>query len=54
MHGELWCRFVHPDTNAVLAEVSLGTSKEGGKYFTRQTLNFDPSQEKWALVILVK
>ncbi len=54
MEGELWCRFVHPDTNVVLAEVLLGTGKEGGKYFTRQELRFDPSQKKWAIVILVK
>jgi hypothetical protein len=53
MEGELWCRFVHPDTNSVLAEVPLGTSKEGGKYFTPQVLGFDPSKEKWAIVILV-
>lgn len=54
MEGELWCRFVHPDTNVVLTELLLGFSKEGGKYFTRQTLGFDPSQEQWAIVILVK
>jgi hypothetical protein len=54
MEGELWCRFVHPDTHVVLTEVPLGSSKEGGKYFTHQTLGFDPSQEQWAIVILVK
>lgn len=54
LDGEFWCRFVHPDTNSVLAEVLLGESKEGGKYFTRQDLGFDPSQEQWALAILVK
>jgi hypothetical protein len=54
LEGEFWCRFVHPDTNVVLAEVPLGMSKEGGKYFTRQELGFDPSQEEWALAILVK
>jgi hypothetical protein len=54
LDGELWCRFIHPDTNSILAEVLLGISKEGGKYFTRQELGFDPSQEQWGLVILVK
>jgi hypothetical protein len=54
MEGEFWCRFIHPDTKVVLADVPLGTSKEGGKYFTRQELGFDPSQEAWAIVILVK
>ncbi len=54
MEGELWCRFVHSDTSVILAEIPLGLSKEGGKYFTRQALGFDPSQEKWAIVILVK
>jgi hypothetical protein len=54
MDGKLWCRFVRPDTHDVLAEVLLGKGKEGGKYFTPQELGFDPSQEKWAIVILVK
>jgi len=54
MEGELWCRFVHTDTDLVLGEVPLGQSKEGGKYFTAQTLGFEPSQEKWAIVILMK
>ena len=52
--GELWCRFVQPDTNIVLKDLPLGTSKEGGKYLTLQVLEFDPSQEQWAIVILVK
>ena len=54
LDGEFWCRFVHPDTNSILTEVLLGISKEGGKYFTWQELDFDPSQEQWALAILVK
>lgn len=54
MEGELWCRVVDPDTNKILADLPLGSSKEGGKYFTADDLGFDPSQEKWGLVILVK
>lgn len=54
LEGAFWCRFVQPDTHVVLAEVLLGTAREGGKYFTHQELGFDPSQEEWALVILVK
>jgi hypothetical protein len=54
IEGNFWCRFVHPDTNAMLAEVPLGTYKEGGKYFTRKTLGFDPSKEPWAIAIVLK
>ncbi len=54
MEGELSCRFVQPDTQAVLADLPLGSSKEGGQYFSSQALGFDPTREKWAIVILVK
>ena len=54
LEGVLYCRFVQPDTQAVLAEISLGRSQEGGKYLTPHELGFDPSLEAWALVILVK
>jgi hypothetical protein len=52
--GELWCRFVQPDTQVVLNEILLGESREGGHYLTPQTLGFDPSTEKWALTLLLK
>jgi hypothetical protein len=54
LEGAFWCRFVQPETQVVLAEVLLGRAREGGKYFTQQELGFNPSQEAWALVILVK
>ena len=54
MEGELWCRFIDPDTNNIFADLPLGSAKEGGKYFTADMLKFDPSEEKWGLVILVK
>lgn len=54
MEGELWGRFVDPDTNKVFADLPLGSAKEGGKYFTANVLGFDPSKEKWGIVMLVK
>lgn len=54
LDGDLWCRFVDPDSQRVLADLPLGASKEGGKYFTAESLGFDPSEEHWGLVILVK
>lgn len=54
MGGELWCRFIQPDTQVVLAELLLGESGEGGHYLTPQTLGFDPSTEKWAIALLFK
>ena len=54
MDGELWCRFVQPDTQVVLTELLLGESREGGHYLTRQTLGFDPAEETWTIALLVK
>ncbi|MCP4405633.1 MAG: hypothetical protein GY801_51060 [bacterium] len=51
---ELWALFFHPDTKDVLAEISLGTYPEGGKNITSETLGFDPSNEPWAISILLK
>ena len=54
LDGEFWCRFVEPGTDTVLAEISLGAYREGGKYVTRDVLGFDPSTEPWAISILLK
>jgi hypothetical protein len=54
MDGEFWCVFVEPDTKKVLAEVSLGDYREGGKYLTSQSLGFDPSTQPWAITVLMK
>ncbi len=54
MDGELWCRFVQPDTQMVLTELLLGESREGGHYLTHQTLGFNPAEEKWTIALLVK
>lgn len=51
---ELWTVFFNPDTKEVLAEILLGTHPEGGKSITSETLGFDPSNEKWAISILLK
>jgi hypothetical protein len=54
LQGEFWCRFIRPETHEVLNELPLGSSREGGQYFTRQDLGFDPARERWAIVILIK
>lgn len=54
LDGELWCRFVQPETNAVLAELPLGASREGGHYLTPDVLGFDPVAEQWSLALLIK
>jgi hypothetical protein len=54
MEGELWCRFVQPETHVVLNEFLLGESREGGHYLTPQILGFDPSTKKWAIVLMMK
>jgi hypothetical protein len=51
---ELWALFFDPDTKEVLAEIPLGAYLEGGKNITSETLGFDPSNEKWAISILLK
>jgi hypothetical protein len=52
--GELWARFMRPETETVLAEVRLGTHLEGEAEFTSDRLGFDPAKERWAISILLK
>ena len=51
---ELVALFFNPDTKQKLAEFSLGGYFEGGKILTSEDLKFNPSQEKWAIAILLK
>lgn len=51
---ELWALFFDPETKDVLAEISLGTYLQGGKSITSEALGFDPSNEPWAISILLK
>ena len=51
-HCELLARFVDPETNNILTEISLGTSIVGEEYFTKKDLGFDPSNKKWAVSII--
>lgn len=51
---DLWVQFRHPATEAVLAEVRLGTELSGAGNFTQAMLGFDPSQERWGLAVMLK
>lgn len=51
--SELWVRFMHPETQTVLSEISLGSRLKGEKMFTTQELGFDPSCKPWAIVVLL-
>lgn len=53
--GDFWVRFTRlDDPTAVLAEVRLGSALEGEEVFTAHALGFDPTQEPWALTLLLK
>lgn len=51
---ELWALFFDPDTKNVLAEIPLGAQPEGGKSISSAALGFDPSNNAWAISILLK
>lgn len=52
--SDLWVRFLQPETTTLLAEVRLGTTLVGEKILTSQQLGFDPSRDRWALVVLLR
>ncbi len=52
--NELRARFINPETREQLAEVYLGTCTAGEEVFTSDDLGFDPSQERWAMTLIVK
>jgi hypothetical protein len=52
--GELWVRFIHPDTETLLAELRLGSHLDGEARFSSTDLGFDPSTDKWAIALLLK
>ncbi len=50
--GQLYVRFVKPDTQDILSELLLGTSLVGEEVFTSSELGFDPFSQKWAISII--
>ena len=53
--GDFWVRFTHPtDPTRPPVEFRLGDTVAGEEEFTAATLGFDPTQEPWALAILVR
>ncbi len=54
LRSEISARFLKPDTQEILKEVYLGTEQKNEKTFTSQDLGFDPSQESWAIAIVLK
>ena len=52
--GELWVRFIQPETNILLSELRLGSHLDGEARFSTTELGFDPSVEKWAMELLLK
>jgi len=51
--AELRIRFVNPETQKIRAEVCLGKDLSGNKTFTSNDLDFDPSNERWALSVIL-
>ncbi len=54
VRSEISARFLKPDTQEILKEVYLGTEQKGEKPFSSQDLGFDPSQEEWAITIVLQ
>jgi hypothetical protein len=53
--GELWVRFTRPeDPTNPYTEVRLGSALAGEQVFTSAILGFDPTQEPWAVRLLLK
>lgn len=48
---ELSVQFINPDTRKIWHEERLGRLRKGDKTFTSEVLGFDPTREKWAIVI---
>jgi len=51
--GYLWLRFVNPETEEIYSEFSLGTDLRGEETFESDKLGFDPSNQKWAISVLL-
>ncbi|OQX07180.1 MAG: hypothetical protein BWK80_49815 [Desulfobacteraceae bacterium IS3] len=46
-------RLINPDTQETLYDIPLGAIRNGEEVFTADELNFDPSQEKWAISLML-
>jgi hypothetical protein len=51
---EIWIRFMNPLTQVIRCEVCLGTSLVGEETFTSRDLGFDPSDERWAISVVLQ
>ena len=51
---ELWVRFAHPETQAILYDGRLGTDLAGEETFTAAVLGFDPTVQRWAITLIVR
>ncbi len=52
-YGDLWLRFVNPETDEIYFESNLGTDLTGEETFESDKLGFDPSNQKWAISVLL-
>lgn len=50
--GELWVRFVNPETRTPRGEICLGTRMRGEETLTSAEIGFNPDEERWALAML--
>ncbi len=50
---EICMRLVNPDTQKTLYDIPLGSIRCGEEAFTAEELGFDPSAEKWAMLLLL-
>jgi len=51
--GEFRARFVSPETQAIFADLPLGTKLRGEKIFTPRELGFDPACQRWGFSIVL-
>ncbi len=49
----LWVRFVNPETQEIRYQACLGADLLGDEIFKSSELGFDPSQEKWAISLML-
>ena len=52
--SEIWIRFTDPATRVIRSEICLGTGLVGEESFTSDDLGFDPSNEKWAISVVLQ
>ncbi|MCP4179717.1 MAG: hypothetical protein GY756_18310 [bacterium] len=50
---EIIIRFINPETQMKIYEVSLGKILMGEEVFTSNDLGFDPSNDRWAIAVII-